>query len=386
MVQQMEAGSSVRDKVNWPRIDADAHVVETEHTWDYMEPSESKYRPVQVAPIDNPRGRAQWMIEGELRGPGSRPPARSWGISVRPRAPELEDVEARLQHMDEIGTDVQVMHNTLFGSSSMGKFRPEVELALYRSWNRWVADATRESQGRLRWSALLPVQTTDEAVREMEWAVQHGACAVFMPPIGVFGLLTNPEYYPVYEAAERLNVPITVHVGNADRTLADMFRPGRVPGASPFTTVKIFVIACCHAVLNSSIQSTFPRLRWGFLEAGAGWVPHVVHDLAARSAYGADSGESTRAANLGPNVLADSRVYAAYETYEDLDYILRYAGEDNLVIATDYGHTGQTAVTDALVQLTERGNRGDVDPAVVDKILRKNPATLFGLENWRPSN
>ena len=385
MVQQQEAPSRAQEQVYWPRIDADAHIIETDHTWDYMEPSESRYRPVQVEP-DNPRGQAQWMIEGELRGPASRRPARSWGITVRPGAPELEDIEARLQHMDEIGTDIQVMHNTLFGSSSMGKFRPEAEIALYRSWNRWVADATRESQGRLRWSALLPVQTMDEAVKELEWAVQQGACSVFMPPVGVFGLLTNPEYYPIYQAAERLNVPITVHVGNADRTLADMFRPGRVPGASPFTTVKIFVIACCHAVLNSNIQSTFPRLRWGFLEAGAGWIPHVLHDLAARTAYGSDSGESGAAPTVSSRLLADSRVYAAYEPYEDLDDILKYAGEDNLVTATDYGHTGQTAVTDALVQLAERGERGEVDPAVVDKILRKNPARLFGLESWRPSN
>jgi len=283
MAQQLADAPIAADSLRWPTIDADAHVIETEHTWDFLEPSESKFRPVQVAPLDNPK-RTQWMIDGELRGPGPRPPARSWGITVRQGAPELEDVAARLEHMDETGTDIQVMHNTLFGSSSMGKFRPEVELALYRSWNRWVGDATGESKGRLRWSALLPVQTPDAAVTELEWAVQHGACAVFFPPIGPFGMLTDPRYYPVYEAAERLNVPITVHVGNADRALADQFRPGLVPGASPFTTVKIFVMATCHALLNSRIQSTFPRLRWGFLEAGAGWVPHVLHDLAARAA------------------------------------------------------------------------------------------------------
>ena len=26
-------------------IDSDAHVVETDHTWDFMDPSEEKYRP-----------------------------------------------------------------------------------------------------------------------------------------------------------------------------------------------------------------------------------------------------------------------------------------------------------------------------------------------------
>jgi len=31
-------------------IDADAHVVESEHTWNYMDPTERKYRPILVSP------------------------------------------------------------------------------------------------------------------------------------------------------------------------------------------------------------------------------------------------------------------------------------------------------------------------------------------------
>ena len=47
-------------------IDADAHVVECERTWDFMDPSESKYRPVL---IDLPgETRLQyWLIDGKLR-------------------------------------------------------------------------------------------------------------------------------------------------------------------------------------------------------------------------------------------------------------------------------------------------------------------------------
>jgi predicted TIM-barrel fold metal-dependent hydrolase len=391
MAQAVTAASKVSDRTYWPRVDADAHVIETEHTWDFLEPDESKYRPVRVAPTNNPRGTPQWMVEGELRGAGAaRPPHEvqagigrtSWGVIIPPGTAELEDVDTRLRHMDEIGTDIQVMHTSIFGSSSMGKFSPDAEVAIYRSWNRWVADATKNSQGRLRWSAMVPVQTMDEGIKELDWAVQHGASAVFTPPVGVYGLMTAPEYYPMYEAAQRLNVPIAVHVGNADRSLGDKFRPGRIPGASPFTTVKMYVIACAHALIYSGIQSQFPSLRWVFLEAGAGWIPHVLHDLGARMAYGPESGSASEIRSLSSTVLADNRIYAAYETYEDLDYVLKYAGEDNLVTATDYGHTGQTAITDALLQITERGERGEVDPRVVDKMLRKNPTKLFGLENW----
>ena len=31
-------------------IDADTHVIETEHTWDYMDPSEQQFRPLVVTP------------------------------------------------------------------------------------------------------------------------------------------------------------------------------------------------------------------------------------------------------------------------------------------------------------------------------------------------
>ena len=38
-------------------IDADAHVVESEHTWDYMDPAERKYRPILVSPHGAPEER-----------------------------------------------------------------------------------------------------------------------------------------------------------------------------------------------------------------------------------------------------------------------------------------------------------------------------------------
>ena len=37
---------------DFPVIDADAHVLETERTWDYLEPSEEKYRPqIRSTPV-----------------------------------------------------------------------------------------------------------------------------------------------------------------------------------------------------------------------------------------------------------------------------------------------------------------------------------------------
>ena len=104
-------------------IDADAHVVESERVWDYLDASEQKYRPTLVASPDNPQ-RQIWMLDGENIGNKFPSPdekqseqhlkqfGREVGTPVEAR--ELSDVKQRLRHMDELGIDVQVMFNSLW--------------------------------------------------------------------------------------------------------------------------------------------------------------------------------------------------------------------------------------------------------------------------------
>jgi len=49
-----------------PVIDADAHVVETEQTWEYMDPEDLKYRP-QIVEDPSGNGVTYWLIEGKIR-------------------------------------------------------------------------------------------------------------------------------------------------------------------------------------------------------------------------------------------------------------------------------------------------------------------------------
>ena len=65
-------------------IDADAHVVENEHVWDYLDAGERKYRPVLVADPDNPQHQ-HWVLDGEDIGPkfaDAMPPERDLKNSV----------------------------------------------------------------------------------------------------------------------------------------------------------------------------------------------------------------------------------------------------------------------------------------------------------------
>ena len=264
-------------------IDADAHVVETERTWDYLAPSEQKYRPLLYASPDDPISQ-YWVIDGKIRG--LRFPSltehtvremsqRSGRQMATPQeARELDDVALRVQHMDALGIDVQVLHNTLW-IEQVAQW-PDTEAALCRSWNRWMAEVWTQGQGRLRWSCVVPTMRLDEAIRQMREAQAHGAVAVCMRPLEGDRLLTNRYFYPIYEEASRLDLAIAIHIANANPANCDLWRtaPG-VEGlfASGFQIFRGSTVVACHVLLMSELPHVFPTLRWGFIEASSQWVP-----------------------------------------------------------------------------------------------------------------
>jgi hypothetical protein len=93
-------------------IDADAHVIECEETWDYLDPSERQYRPVAVEVPSTVGGKEpiRLYLIGETfcrRFPTDcRSPVGGTGYSSE--ISHLENPAARLRDMDAVGIDVQV--------------------------------------------------------------------------------------------------------------------------------------------------------------------------------------------------------------------------------------------------------------------------------------
>ena len=155
-----------------PTIDSDAHVVESEHTWDYMEPAHQKYRPIIVRPRGEGGGEF-WFIDGKIRGLVRLVLTAQQldEISVRTgrqmhtarETREMENVQARLRHMDELGIDIQVLYPSIFIEQVTDK--PEWEVPICKGYNRWLADIYKQSQGRLRWICVLPLRTDISCAR-----------------------------------------------------------------------------------------------------------------------------------------------------------------------------------------------------------------------------
>ena len=355
-------------------IDADAHVVETLRTWEYMDESMALLRPNLLFSQESPPKR-YWQVDGKIRGlqPQSlsemeleeRSRKSGKNIVTPQAAREMDDVGLRLKDMDRLGIDVQVLHNTLWIEQVTE--RPDIERAMCHSWNRWLGDIWQQGQGRLRWSCVPPWMSLDAAVEEMQWSKEHGAVAVTMRPIEGNRTMIDPYFYPILEEAVRLDMAIVVHIANANPGIVDVMRSPYDPGTA-FGPFRIPTVASCHALIMSEIPQKFPTLRWGFIEASAGWVPWVITE--AKNRY------NGAARPFPDNVLKEYNIYVTCQTDDDIPYILECAGDDNIVIGTDYGHFDPSSEVDAISVFKEMGG---ISETAMRKILSDNPKALYGL-------
>ena len=129
------------------------------------------------------------------------------------------------------------------------------------------------------------------------------------------------------------------------------------------------MISAFHHVLYEGIPDRFPRLRFGFIEAAAGWVPYILTELRRRLVR---DGRKP----LSDNPLRDNRMYVACQTNDDLKYVIQFAREDNLVIGSDYGHSDTASELEALKTLQKTG---PLSPEATRKMLEDNPKALYGL-------
>jgi predicted TIM-barrel fold metal-dependent hydrolase len=370
-----------------PVIDADTHVDETEDTWGYLASNEQLYKPLRV---NDPRKQIDyWLVDGihvnalqdeeELGNPtGAR---------------DLDNIDTRLREMDSRGIDVQVIYPTTLMRPLTE--RAEVELALRRSYNRWMAERCAKSNGRLRWIVLPPLQTMDKAIEELRFGKDNGACGVLKAGDEEAGFFPAESFFfPLYEEAQRLDLPVCFHAGSgtaitARRSWGAIGRQRPSTPAASFRHTFAPVINAFETLAMVGVPAKYPTLRWGFMDAYAGWVPHVMYRLSrrvnSRRERPATLNDPTSSTEIGgtrgPNptgfVLQDdlvpaSRFYVACEADEDLETIMKYTGEDNLMMGSAASHEVYAA------QLQQRADRGELPQSAVRKITRDNSATFYG--------
>jgi uncharacterized protein len=361
-----------------PIVDADTHVAESEHMWALVEKEVYPRRPILMrVPDDTVYGssNAFWLIDGNIvpkpaGKAGNRliTPSASKQQSSRKDIPvesrELTEPTLRLKDMDRLKIDVQVVYPTLFLVYLTEDV--ELEIALCRAYNRFMSEACLKDRNRLRWVAVLPLRSVEESVKEMRWAKDHGAVGLFFRGLEKDRNLDDPYFFPVYRAAMDHDISICIHTGAGSPVMSSLFNVDR---HSVFCHGRLLPLIAFRNLVANRIPELFPTLKFGFIEASAGWIPFLLHALRRQS--------RDRWSELSsPALFQNYRFYVACEADEDVGYLTQYVGEDNLVIGSDYGHNDPSEERDLVRSIK---SREDIPGHIADKLLSDNPRRFYGI-------
>ncbi len=137
-------------------------------------------------------------------------------------APKLNDLgELRLREMDEAGIDVQVISHA---PSPLQQLNPETAVELAIATNNRLRDAIGRHAERFAGFAALPTPDPQAAADELERAVTRLGFKGAMVHGRSQGLYHDDRrFWPIYERAQALDVPIYLHPGPPHPGMVEAF-------------------------------------------------------------------------------------------------------------------------------------------------------------------
>ncbi len=279
-------------------VDADAHIDPPHTFWAEYLPAQLK----SMAPTIEEGNECDFVVfEGRKRplvmlaNQGGR---KGQDFKIMGKLCDLHDSATpakRLAVMDEDGVDVEI----LYGGGPLGTMNSELYIESFRAYNRWLADFCAYDPARLAGVAYLPMRDIDESLALLREAVKLGHRSINIPafPQAADGVSTSakvakiqeaqgaaltgdpssekaywhPEYDRFWAEVQELDVTVTFHLGGRaarfgekDHFLSDLVMT-KVAMAEP---VAMAIFGC--------LFDRFPKLRWGIIESGVGWMPWMA--------------------------------------------------------------------------------------------------------------
>ena len=249
--------------------------------------------------------------------------ARFFGIT-----PPMTDPVKRLEDMDRVGIDVEVLSlstpNVFFAPAER---QPEVA----RLVNDGYADLMASHPTRFKGFASIPMDAPDAALAELHRALGELKMNGVVLLSNIQGRpLTAPQYRPFFEEANRMKLCIFLHPMLP--TAAEPFNEfvlGPLVGF-PFDTTLAVARMCFAGMFKD-----FPDIRW-LIGHGGGAVPYLMERL--DNGY-RDMAECRVNIDELPSVYL-KRLY--YDTVTFSPYVLNMmrdlVGTDHMAMGSDYPH------------------------------------------------
>ncbi len=303
MLKTMTKAAKARAQVDHPIIDADGHFVEIgplldDHLVAHLEEVGGKElrdtylasgsRPFNTASVlagrDDPIVRQEWRASPSWWG---------WQCENTLDRATCHLPKLIYERLDEMGIDFMLV----YPSAVLGLIHTPGEMgaALARAANKYLAELFAPYKDRMTVGAIVPMDTPDLAIAEMEYAVKElGAktCVIGgyarralgdKPANGPqplrldhFGLDSEYDYDPFWAKCMELGIAPVSHSSHMHLRVARSI--------SNYSYNHIGCLSTSHEALAKAlfiggVTERFPDLKVGFLEGGVAWACSLYSDL-----------------------------------------------------------------------------------------------------------
>ena len=282
--------AAVKKRLDYPVIDADAHVLEGE--W-------------AVLDFVKQVGGMKMLKKFEKQGrPGYTKTHRSMFWAAPSGKYTIDRATCMLpklyaERLEDAGIDYAIVYTT-YGISANQVRDDEMRQVLARSLNMLYADMFKDVSDRMTPSAVVPTWTPKEAIAELEFAHSLGLKTITIsgevrdaipevakvdPKLGektqrITSICMEPRnghnYDPFWQRCIDLGMLPAGHAG------AQKTQRRQSPNCYSFNRLGTFAVGnefFARSLIFSGVCRRFPKLKFAFLEGGSGWASQLYNDL-----------------------------------------------------------------------------------------------------------
>ncbi len=333
-------------------ISSDSHVVEPPGLWeqrmDLKKWGDRIPRTVTMGSYD------QWLVDNQPIGTIGG--ASTAGMRfTNPEEIRLEgsfddvllggyDPDAHVKDLDLDGIYADYLYSSV-ATNMYAIEDPNLLRAIFSAYNDWLAEFCNTNPLRLKGIAHILLDDGRKAgLDELERAAKMGLPGAMIPIFPRSDLYyEEPFYDPLWEKAQELDMPLSLHIGTRRPGSRKMDDQGQTTqGPADRSTSDYWVRLSLAHIIFSGVFERYPKLKIINVEQDLGWIPYFMDRM--DTTYRDRPFQISHSFKNGsvPSDFMKTNVYHSFQE-DSLGIQLRdYIGVDKLVWGSDYPHTEST--------------------------------------------
>jgi predicted TIM-barrel fold metal-dependent hydrolase len=249
------------------------------------------------------------------------------------------------QHLQDMQID-GVAGEVLYPSQGLFYFKvadTRLMSAIFRAYNDWLAEFCRTDPERLKGIAMINLDNVQDGIKELERTAKMGFAGAMITEYPLEDRrYDQPEYEPVWAAAQALDMPLSLHTATR--------RQGKIRGAgekmlrdASSRATKVFYPATSMCdMIFAGVFERYPNLKLAIVEFELAWVPHLLSSMDYTYRERHEEAFYRFKDGWRPSDFFHRNVFLSFQEDEVGIRLRDIIGVDNMMWGSDYPHSEST--------------------------------------------